>query len=489
VNRISPLAGAIALCSLVVGSPLAAEAQGSWNDYAGNAQHTALSTVASQSLGQIIWQTSVDLNPQYSGNDLLIHYGSPLVSANNTVIVPVKTGATDGFEVEALNGTTGALLWQQSTDYTLPPHKWTPSFSPTLTSTGRIYMAGPGGTLYYRDNVDSASGTFHQVAFFGNLEYNLNPTAFNDSLQIDTPLTTDAAGDVYFGYHSNGASPLNLGINSGIARVQPNGNSTFYAVPMQVNGDIVQLATNCAPAISKDGKTVYVTAIDSSKKGYLLALDSTSLEVKSSAVLTDPLTGNNAIVSNNSSASPMVGPDGNVYYGVLESPFNSSKGWMLQFNADLSQEKTPGAFGWDDTPSVVPASMVPSYHGTSKYLLMTKYNNYAELGGDGVNKLAILDPNDTQIDARTGATVMKEVLTIAGVTPAASLSCSAAWRSREAGLAAPQRPRSFLACSMTSFRLLNGPSVRVKITSLSRKTFTSGCMSLKVLGGLLISDV
>ena len=38
--------------------------------------------------------------------------------------------------------------------------------------------------------------------------------------------------------------------------------------------------------------------------------------------------------------------------------------------------------------------MVPSYPGTSRYLLMTKYNNYAGVGGDGVNKIAVLDPND-----------------------------------------------------------------------------------------------
>jgi len=83
----------------------------------------------------------------------------------------------------------------------------------------------------------------------------------------------------------------------------------------------------------------------------------------------------------------------------------------------LSQSKTPGSFGWDDTASVVAASLVPSYHGTSSYLIMTKYNNYAGIGGDGINKLAILDPNATQTDPKTGVTVMKEVLTIAGVTP------------------------------------------------------------------------
>src|SRR5262249_54715791 len=69
--------------------------------------------------------------------------------------------------------------------------------------------------------------------------------------------------------------------------------------------------------------------------------------------------------------------------------------------------------------SIVPASMVPSYHGTSSYLLMTKYNNYADSGGDGVNKLAILDPQVTMNYSVGGQNVMvmSEVLTIAGVTP------------------------------------------------------------------------
>jgi glucose/arabinose dehydrogenase len=72
-----------------------------WTGYGRDPQHTAVSPYASQALQSVAWQTPVDLNPQYtSSGTLLIHYGSPLVTAANTVIVPVKTGATGGFRVE-----------------------------------------------------------------------------------------------------------------------------------------------------------------------------------------------------------------------------------------------------------------------------------------------------------------------------------------------------------------------------------------------------
>ena len=103
-----------------------------------DAQHSALSTTAAQPLNQIHWQTPVDLQPQYSGNgSLLIHYGSPLITSANTVIIPVKTGATDGFRVEARGGSDGALKWSMTTDYILPHNSsWIPEFGPALTALG-----------------------------------------------------------------------------------------------------------------------------------------------------------------------------------------------------------------------------------------------------------------------------------------------------------------------------------------------------------------
>jgi hypothetical protein len=126
-------------------------------------------------------------------------------------------------------------------------------------------------------------------------------------------------------------------------------------------------------------------------------------------------------LSDDGTASPTIGPDGDVYYGVLEAnfPSNHARGWLLHFDSGLTTTKTPGAFGWDDSASIVPARLVPSYTGSSSYLVLTKYNNYSDpgIGGDGQNKVAILDPNATEVDPVSGILVMKEVLTILGPTP------------------------------------------------------------------------
>ena len=83
---------------------LARYVNGSWLEFAHDPQHTAESTIGAQDLQAIRWSTPVDLN-QTGG---AIHYGSPLMTPSNTVIVPVKTGATNGFKVEGLDGEEAA---------------------------------------------------------------------------------------------------------------------------------------------------------------------------------------------------------------------------------------------------------------------------------------------------------------------------------------------------------------------------------------------
>jgi hypothetical protein len=408
----------------------------SWATYAGNAQHTALSTTPSQSLDAIHWQTPVDLDPQLSGSELLIHYGSPVITSANTVIVPVKTGATGGFELEAFNGANGTLKWTQPTDYLLPDqssgatYRWTPTYGPALSGS-TLYYPGAGGTIYERTGLDSNSiATPIQETFYGSLStYQANQAAYNAGVSISTPITTDAQGNIYFGYQTSSDAPG--GLTSGIGRISATGVGSFFpANQLLANGTsagMIQVATNCAPALSPDGSTVYV-AMNTGNfgAGRLVALNAATLTPTASVPLLDPKTGGDALIPNDGSASPMVGPDGDVYFGVYDDS-GTSRGWMEHFSANLSVTKPTGGFGWDDTPSVVPASMVPSYHGSSQYLLMTKYNNYAQTGGDGRNMLAILDPNATQIDTRPnslgagGATIMKEVLTIAAPTPDADL--------------------------------------------------------------------
>lgn len=395
-----------------------------WFGYGRDAQHTALSAVASQDLARIAWTTPVDLAPQYTQSGaLLTHYGSPVVTTRNTVVIPVKLNATGGYRVEGRNGANGTLAWSAATDYVPPPHNWKPPYNLLLTAQGRLYAPGAGGKLLVRNDGDAANGTFAPHIFYGAAQYNADPAAFDATVFINTPLTADAQGNVFFGFQVTGTNPA--GLVSGIARVTPDGVGTWVGVAAAA-GDptIAKPVLNCAPALSNDGTTLYIAAnrgaTRETQNGVLLALDSVTLATRASVALIDPLQGGPARLSDDGTATPVVGPDGRVFYGVLERTFgtHNARGWLLQFDAALNPVGVPGSFGWDVSPSVIPASMVPSYTGTSTYLLAQKYNNYVGVGtGTGLNQLAILDPGASQADLiAPSVQVMREVLTILGPT-------------------------------------------------------------------------
>jgi hypothetical protein len=397
-----------------------------WFGYGRDAQHTAVSVIASQDLGKITWSAAVDAAPQYTpGGALLTHYGSPVVTTANTVVIPVKTGAAGGYRVEGRNGATGALTWSLATDYVAPPHNWVPPYNLLLTQQGRLFAPGAGGKLMVRDNPDAADGNLVTQLFYGAAAYNANPAAFDTTVFINTPLTADAQGNIFFGFHVTGANPA--GLVSGIARVSPDGTGIWVgAAAAASDASIQKPAMNCAPAISTDGSTIYIAvnkalASGVTQTGYLLALDSTTLATRARAALIDPNLKTPARVSDDATSCPVVASDGRVFYGVLESVFatHNARGWLLQFDSLLNPVGVPGSFGWDVSPSVIPASMVPSYTGTSTYLLAQKYNNYVGVGtGDGQNRMAVLDPKASQADPVIPALqVMREVLTMLSPTP------------------------------------------------------------------------
>lgn len=392
-----------------------------WLGFGGDAQHAAVAKVATQDLGRIVWKTAVDLAPQYSPQGyLLVHYGSPAITSNNTVLVPVKRGVQEQYRIEARDGRSGNPLWSLDSDYIMPAHRWTPSYNLTLTAGNQLVFPGAGGKLMLREAPDAAGGAVKTLVFYGEAAYNGARAAFDASVFIDTPITADAQGNLYFGFSALPGNPA--GLKGGIARIGANGAGSWVAASTLAQDDAIdKAAMNSAPALSPDQHTLYVAVNGAAGNGYLVALDAATLQAKAKVLLRDPQTGEPARVSDDSTASPTVGPDGEVFFGVLESTRNqhNARGWLLHFDAALAQAKTPGSFGWDDTASIVPASMVPGYAGASKYLITTKYNNYGRAGsGDSQNKVALLDPNASQPDpVAPVVAVMKEVLTVLGVTP------------------------------------------------------------------------
>ena len=234
--------------------------------FAGNAQHTAAYQPAAQNLNTIHWSTTIDLNN--AGG--FAHYGAPVITSANTILVPVKT-ASDGFQVNAFDGTNGAAKYTLTTDYVLPSTAGS-RFTIHALATGsfgtRLYYPGRGGTIYHIDNPDAvAHGTPVQEVFYTTLaNYLANAAAYNAAIFINTPITADSKGNVFFGFRVQGTAPAPLNTTqSGFARIDPNGNGTYVLAGTAANdASINRDSHNSAPALSNDETTLYVVAKSSS---------------------------------------------------------------------------------------------------------------------------------------------------------------------------------------------------------------------------------
>jgi hypothetical protein len=335
------------------------------------------------------------------------------------VLLAVKN-TTGQWRMEARAGANGALLWSQDSAYTLPSASWVPPVNVALSANStRAFMPTSGGRVLERATPESATGALRTLVFFGPAAYAAALGTYDSTVFINTPFTGDSAGNLYFGFSVTGTNPA--GLTGGFARIAPDGTGRWVAASVAAaDSSMLNAAMNAAPALSNDENTLYVVAGSAAARGVLVALDATTLAPRARIALLDPLSGTPAWVNPNSSAAPLVAPNGDVFFGVLEAnaPAHNFRGWLLHFDAELTRALTPGGFGWDNTASIVPRAMVPQYTGSSPYLLASKYNSYPNIGtGDGQHRVAILDPQASQRDRFANVQVMQEVITVLAPSP------------------------------------------------------------------------
>jgi hypothetical protein len=129
------------------------------------------------------------------------------VTARNTVVIPVKTTAGGAYRLEGRNGATGAIVWSAATDYVTPPHNWLPPYNVLLTPQGRLYPPPPAAGCWCATMPTQPPARWWRRRSFGAAAYNANPAAFDGSVFVNTPLTADAQGNVFFGFQVTGRTP------------------------------------------------------------------------------------------------------------------------------------------------------------------------------------------------------------------------------------------------------------------------------------------
>jgi len=307
---------------------------------------------------------------------------------------------------------------------------WEPVFHPALAN-GSLYVPGAGGTIF---RVDKGTGAGTRINPFNSINdktYTASPISVAPNGDLYYTVIRLQGGPSFFSHDVVDSwlvkvTPSNVVTKVSFSAITPGapaGNAQCLnafiegtdplpwppsptAVPGSVTCGSQRAAVNAAPAIAPDG-TVYVISRAHliSRWGYLIAVnpnltfkwisslrerfnDGCGVSVAQGGFFppngtpggcraganlgVDPATNapGGGRVLDDSSSSPVVAPDGSVFYGAY-SRYNYAQGHLMKFSSSGAYLGTYG-FGWDITPGI--------YKHGATYSVLTKENRYGEVG-------------------------------------------------------------------------------------------------------------
>ncbi len=162
-----------------------------WYGYDRDAQHTGESDRIADLRRHLVVHARRPRAAIPPGGAPLTHYGSPVVTTNNTVVILVKTGPGGGYRIEGRDGVTGVLLWSAATDYLHAAAQLAAALQRAA------HPAGPPLCARRRGQADRARRRGRRRQHARNAcvlralpPTTANPAAFDSTVVINTPVTS-----------------------------------------------------------------------------------------------------------------------------------------------------------------------------------------------------------------------------------------------------------------------------------------------------------
>mmetsp|Transcript_9155 Transcript_9155/g.15022 ORF Transcript_9155/g.15022 Transcript_9155/m.15022 type:complete len:509 (-) Transcript_9155:474-2000(-) len=360
---------------------------GSWLQWASDSRHSGRSLASSRRplriLDTILIDPTVPEQVQFSGEHIYSRYSVPLTPTNNTVYTGYIRGnfdpytyASRSFRYQRLDLVNGLhrRAWTFSSNWKPPGAPVDTFFTPLFQGSignGVLYVPGARATIFVLNPVN------------GSVIRTIRPFNDNDAAKfIVGPITISTTGDLVFNVvkFQDAIAPYRFPVvDSWLVKVPVIGAIRSVSFKRLVPGapsatDLCEFVVcgglrpgnSITPAIDTNG--VIYTAVKAhfnDRYSWLVAVkpDMTPYWAASlRSILAEP-----ARVSDQSSSSPVVVPDGVLYGGLTY--FNNFRGHLLKFSK-TGVFRASYDFGWDITPAV---HLSPNGRD---YLVILKDQNY-----------------------------------------------------------------------------------------------------------------